>query len=89
MLDEECPKCGAKFPADQAWANRSLAMAALSRTLQELDTRVQCPRCAHVFDSREFRFFGFVPPRAMRIGVGIFVVAMVIWAVYFVFIDAS
>jgi DNA-directed RNA polymerase subunit RPC12/RpoP len=88
MLDEECPKCGAKFPADRAWANRSLVMAALSPGLQQLDTRVRCPRCAYVFESVEFRFFGFVRPRAMRIGLGIFALVMVVGVIYFLFFDA-
>ena len=88
MLDEECPKCGVKFPADRAWANRTVSMFLISPALQDLDTRVQCPRCANVFEANEFRFFGFVTPRAMRIGVRLFIVSMVIGAIYFLFIDA-
>lgn len=88
MLDENCPKCGAMFPADRAWANRSLSWALLSPALQELDTRVKCPRCALVFDSSEYRFFGFVKPRVMRIGLGLFVATMVIFTFCFVFIES-
>lgn len=87
MLDEECLKCGANFPADRAWANRSLAMALLSPALQELDTRVKCPRCGYIFESKEFRFFGFVRPRAMRMGLLICVAVMTIVTICFVFID--
>jgi hypothetical protein len=42
-----------------------------------------------VFEGSEFRFLGFVPPRAMRIGVGLFVATMVVAVVYFLFIDAQ
>ena len=88
MADERCPKCGAVFPADRAWARRTVTGLFFSVALQDLDTRVRCPSCGNVFEATEFRFFGFVPPRAMKIGVGLFVATMLIAAVYFLFIDA-
>lgn len=85
MLDEECPKCGAMFPADRAWANRSLAF--FFSTLQDLEALVRCPRCDKIFESREFRFFGFIRPRTMRIGLGLLAVVVVIGGIYNFFID--
>ena len=87
MDDEECPKCGAVFPADRAWANRSLAMLLFAPALQDLDTRVRCPSCGTVFQASGFRFFGFIPPRIMKIMLGLFAAALLVGAVYFLFID--
>lgn len=88
MEDERCPKCGAVFPAERAWANRPLAMLQLAPSLVDLDTRVRCPTCGTVFEATSFRFFGFITPRAMRIGLGLFVVGMVAFGVYLLFIQA-
>ena len=88
MNDEQCPKCGAVFPADRAWAHRTVAGVLLYRGLDDLDTRVRCPRCNNVFEAAEFRFFGFLSPGAMRIGIGLFLLLSIATAVYFLFIDA-
>jgi uncharacterized membrane protein (DUF485 family) len=41
-----------------------------------------------VFDASAYRFFGFVTPRAMRMGIVVFVALFVVAGVYFLFIDA-
>ena len=88
MDDERCPSCGSVFPADRAWANRTSALRVLYPAFADLNTRVRCPNCGTVFDATQFRFFGFVPPRVMKIGVVLFISIMLIAAVYFVFVDA-
>jgi uncharacterized C2H2 Zn-finger protein len=88
MDDERCPKCGAVFPADRAWAKRTDTMLVIAPALQDLDTRVRCPGCGNVFSAREYRFFGFVRPQALKIGLGLFAVLMLAAGVYFLFIDA-
>lgn len=80
MNDETCPKCGAHFPADRAWANRSIAMLAVAPGWQDLDTRVRCPTCSTVFPAREFRYFGVVPPTAMRNILLGFIAALLLFA---------
>jgi uncharacterized C2H2 Zn-finger protein len=90
MEDEQCPKCGAVFPADRAWAHRTVTGFLLYRGLEDLDTRVRCPSCSKVFDAKEYRFFGIVPPHAMRIGMVMFILAMVLASLCFlVFGSAS
>ncbi len=54
-------------------------------SLSDLDTRVRCPNCGSIFDTLAYRFFGFLSPRAMRRFVGMFFVAMLCAAVYFLF----
>jgi uncharacterized C2H2 Zn-finger protein len=88
MDNEQCPKCGAVFPANRAWAKRTVTMLMLAPALQDLDTRVRCPSCGNVFDASAYRFFGFVTPRAMRMGIVVFVALFVVAGVYFLFIDA-
>ena len=87
MDDEQCPKCGAMFPAERAWAKRSLTMLLFAPTLQELGARVRCPACGTEFPATEFRFFGFVSPRAMRIALGLFVAILVVAGTYFLFVE--
>jgi len=88
MNDEQCPKCGSKFPANEAWASRTMAGLMIAPALQDLDTRVKCPGCGKVFHATAFRFFGFVTPRAMRRGLGMFFVVFVGCVIYFLFVDA-
>lgn len=82
MNDELCPKCGGSFPASKAWAPRSKVLGLLSPALSDLDTRVLCPTCKHVFPAAEYRFFGFLSPSAMRAFVLCFVIAMLGYAGY-------
>jgi uncharacterized C2H2 Zn-finger protein len=83
MNDECCPKCGSYFPAERAWAHRSVGMLLVAQGLQDLDTRVRCPNCSLVFQASEYRFFGFVPPSAMRPLVGVFILGFVLACGYF------
>ncbi|WP_431095739.1 hypothetical protein [Polaromonas aquatica] len=88
MTDEQCPKCGSKFPANGAWASRTMTGLMIAPALQDLDTRVKCPGCGKVFHATAFRFFGFVTPRAMRRGLGMFFVVFIGCVIYFLFVDA-
>jgi len=88
MDDEQCPSCGAAFPADRAWANRSAKALFLAPALQDLDTRVRCPSCGVVFQARAFRFFGFVSPRTMKIVVGLFAALILVGAIYLLIIQS-
>jgi hypothetical protein len=60
----------------------------IAPALQDLDTRVKCPSCGKIFDATAFRFFGFVTPKAMRRGLGGFFVVLILFLVYFLFVDA-
>jgi len=87
MDDEQCPKCGSLFPAQRAWAHRTIAALLIpGGSVNDLDTRVRCPNCGHVFDARAFRFFGFVPPRVLRIVVTVFIAGMVAGILYSSFV---
>lgn len=88
MNDEQCPRCTAVFPAERAWAHRSVKALLIAPALQDLDTRVRCPSCQHVFQAQEFRFFGFVSPRIMKAAVGLFFVLGLAAAFYLLVIDA-
>ena len=85
MDDEQCPKCGSVFPAIRAWAHHSAARLWVLGSLSDLDTRVRCPNCGSIFDAVEYRFFGFLPPRAMRRFVATFFFGALCIAVYFLF----
>jgi hypothetical protein len=57
----------------------------IAPALQDLDTRVKCPSCGKIFDATAFRFFGFVTPKAMKLGLGVFLVVFIGCVAYFVF----
>jgi hypothetical protein len=63
---ETCPARGAHFPAKEAWAYRS-GLGVLLGNWQELDTRVRCPACDHIFQAEAIRYFGFLSPTGMKI----------------------
>ena len=63
---ETCPNCGARFPATAAWAHRS-GLGVLLGNWQELDTRVRCPGCNHIFQAAAIRYLGFLPPTAVKL----------------------
>ena len=84
--DEQCPKCGAVFPADRAWADQSITaslLEALFVTRHGLDARVRCPTCGTVFQSKGYRFLGFVSPSVMRAAGWAFVMSFACAAIYF------
>jgi ribosomal protein S27AE len=84
MEDEQCPKCGSLFPAERAWAYRSVPSLMVLGSLSDLDTRVRCPSCGSVFQATAARFLGFLTPRAMRWLVATFIVGGFVAAGYFV-----
>ena len=81
MEMETCPKCGAHFYADEAWANRTVA-SLLPAGWEQLDTQVRCPGCAQVFPAAAFRYFGFLSPRGLKIAVGLLIGGIVLGAVF-------
>jgi uncharacterized C2H2 Zn-finger protein len=88
MDDEHCPKCNAVFPANRAWAKRTVTMLVVAPALQDLDTRVRCPTCGYVFQATSYRFFGFVSPGSFKVFVGLLFAAAVVAAIYIGFIGS-
>ncbi len=82
MVDECCPRCDARFPADRAWANQSIAAPS---ALQNLDTRVRCPACGHVFQAVNVRFFGFLTAKQMKWLATSIVIGAAAYGFYFAF----
>jgi hypothetical protein len=58
-------------------------MLLVAQGLQDLDTRVRCPTCGLVFQASEYRFFGFIPPSAMKPLVTGFILCLVLACGYF------
>jgi len=85
MNDERCPKCGSSFPANRAWAKRSVSMLLLAPALQDLNTKVRCPSCGHIFEAEEFRFLGVLSSRAFKYVVAALLLVLACASVYFLF----
>ena len=62
-------------------------MLLFAPALQDLDTRVRCPTCATVFDAQNYRFFGFVSPRTLRMGLGLATLIFFLLVAYFLLVD--
>lgn len=84
---ETCPKCGAHFPANDAWAYRSALVGVLAPGWQALDTRVRCPSCTHVFPAEAIRYLGFLSPNGMKVVVGAIIVAVILGVAYALFLE--
>jgi uncharacterized C2H2 Zn-finger protein len=82
MDDEECPKCGAHFPADDSWAKSALSILVAAPAVRDLATQVRCPKCGHVFCEREARHLRPSSPVGLMILLILLGVSVLIWAVY-------
>jgi len=89
MEMETCPKCGAHFPASEAWAYRSALVSVVAPGWQDLDTRVRCPGCGHIFPAAAIRYLGFLSPTAMKVLVRSIMVAIILAVIYGLFLDAA
>jgi len=82
MSDEECPNCGAQFPANDSWANSAISILVAAPAVRDLVTQLRCPKCGHVFSERETRHLR----SSWTMGTMIFLVLLgacvLIWAVY-------
>ena len=84
---ETCPRCGAHFPPRAALVSSGLVLVGGLLTVPGVSTRVRCPGCGNEFSAQSIRFFGFLTPRAMRIVVGLFVAAIVLGALYWLYVE--
>jgi uncharacterized C2H2 Zn-finger protein len=82
MGDEECPKCGAHFPAADAWAKSALSILVVAPAVQDLATQVRCPQCGHVFPEREVRHLRSSRPIGLMILLALLGASVLIWAIY-------
>jgi hypothetical protein len=86
---ETCPKCGAHFFANDAWANRGVLRSLLTPGWQELDTHVRCPGCGQVFPASAFRYFAILSPRGMKILIGPICGGLVFTAIYAFLVEST
>jgi uncharacterized C2H2 Zn-finger protein len=82
MGDEECPQCGAHFPAADAWAKSALSILVVAPAVQDLATQVRCPQCGHVFPEREVRHLRSSRPIGSMILLALLGASVLIWAIY-------
>jgi hypothetical protein len=84
-MDESCPHCGVKFPADHAWANRTIKGLLVSPVFLDTEIRVRCPSCNFVFPATEYRYFGFISPRLMKTGLLLIAAVAIFWILFSLF----
>ncbi|HEY5292930.1 MAG TPA: hypothetical protein VIJ43_11520 [Burkholderiales bacterium] len=86
MGDQECPKCGAHFPAagaGDAWAKSTLSILVAAPAVQDLATQVRCPQCGYVFSEREVSCYLRAPlPIGLKILLALLGASVLIWAIY-------
>jgi uncharacterized C2H2 Zn-finger protein len=80
MEDEECPKCGARFPVADAWGKNALSILVAAPAVQDMATQVRCPQCGHVFCEREVRHL-HPSPKGLTILLALLGASILIWAV--------
>lgn len=85
MAMEECPKCGARFPAGDGWANSALATLISAPAVPDMATQVRCPQCQHVFAEGEVRYQRSAGAKRSTIAFWLLGFCLVIWAIYQVY----
>ena len=49
-MDERCPKCDARFPADRAWVEKTWSgQWSPASSPDDMDPHVRCPACQMVY----------------------------------------
>ena len=80
---ERCPRCGAHFETRAAILDLGQARGFLD--IPAIPPRVSCPGCKYEFHAKGMRYFGFLTPRQVQLGLALFVVAFAIAGLYFLF----
>ena len=80
---EHCSKCGAQFETRAAVLDLGQARGLFN--LPSIPPRVSCPSCRHQFRAREMLYFGFITAGQLRIGVAIFILALTVFSLFFLF----
>lgn len=84
-MNEICPHCGLKFPANRAWSNRTVTGLLISPVFLDLKNLVRCPTCQFEFPATNYRYFGWISPKYMKIGLLLSAVMLV--SMLFVMLD--
>ncbi|MDB5825670.1 MAG: hypothetical protein JWR21_4374 [Herminiimonas sp.] len=81
MVEQTCPKCGARFRSGDAWAMGVLSAVSPAPALRDMATQLRCPRCHHVFASSDVRYLAPWSSRA-RLFLLTACVGVLAWAVW-------
>jgi rubredoxin len=79
---EECPKCGLQFEAKEHIVE--LGMKPSWFNIPDIPPRLSCPGCGLVFKSKTYRYFGFISPVTLKLGLSIY--AAIFFIAIFVFL---
>ena len=82
MADQECPKCGAKFPASEDWAKNAMATLIIAPAVPDMATQVRCPQCQHLFAESEVRYQRSSGVRGSAVALWLLGAGLLILAIY-------
>jgi len=84
---ETCPNCGEHF-ATKGHRAYDFSGAKLFTPVgwDEVSPQVRCPKCGYQSPSTGTRFFGFLTPTQMQIGMAIFAIALCVSALVALFL---
>jgi len=88
MSNHKCSKCGHSYHVPiLPSAIKEIVFRSDSRVALDKYLSVTCPRCGHVEDANERRFFGVFGPKAVRVFLFLFVAAMIAAVAYVIYLD--
>jgi len=85
MADQECPKCGTKFPDNAGWAKSAVSTLIIAPAVQDMATQVRCPHCQHLFAESEIRYLRSSHTKGTAVAFWLIVVTLLVWAAYRLF----
>ncbi len=80
---EECPRCGLQFQSKEQIVE--LGMKSSWLNIPDIPPRLNCPGCGLIFKSKTYRYFGFISPGSLKLGLSIYVAIILIVIFIFLF----
>jgi len=76
---EVCPRCSVHFSARKALVSSGVGLTQNVFPGKDVQLKVRCPHCLHIFSASTLRLFGFLSANGLRwVVVGILVLCVVL-----------
>lgn len=81
MEKQICPKCGAQFQTDDAWAKVVVSLVNPAPAVRDMATQLRCPHCAFRFADSDI---SYLAPWSWKARVSLIVGCLIVlgWAIY-------
>jgi predicted nucleic-acid-binding Zn-ribbon protein len=79
MSNQECPKCGSKFPTGSGWANTAISTLMIAPAVPDMATQIRCPKCGQLFAEGEVRYLRSPGSKSLVFVLLLLFIGMLAW----------